>query len=217
MDTHAKDLGARKAQRLLACEVLELVHGLEEAQVTNEMHQRMRTLTVEDVISSNTIRSRERRKRIKEAKANEEAAIEAAQEDTAEIVASEEPAKAKKSGKVEEPTEPEEPGLGEQHIILAESKVLSLPFSNIMQNAGLASSLSEAKRMISGGGVYVARRVEEHGSQELNFVPVKSLAEDVKVEDLLIERRLVLRLGKWKVRVVQVMDDSVFDSDLFRV
>ena len=37
------------------------------------------------------------------------------------------------------------------------------------------------------------------------------------VEELLIERQLILRLGKWKVRVVQVVDDSLFDCDLFRV
>lgn len=122
-----------------------------------------------------------------------------------------------KSENADTEAEAEEIGPGEQHIILSESKVLGQPFATILHNAGIASSLSEGKRMIKGGGVYVARRAEEEGSEELSFVPVHSLPTGVTVEELLIERQLILRLGKWKVRVVQVVDDSLFDCDLFRV
>lgn len=123
---------------------------------------------------------------------------------------------------VNDPVE-EEPGLAEQHIILAESRVLSLPLPTVLHNAGLASSKSEASRMISGGGVYVARIAEPKGngggweSQQLEFVALRNLEEGTKVEDLLIEKKLVLRLGKWKVRVVEVLDEEVFGWGVLKV
>lgn len=211
MIQHSVDPGKRIAQHLLASEILELVHGPQEAEKTRKKHEAMRKPTLESVTQT--------RRLPQEAKAVEDG-------DTATPISNS--AEAEDLADIDESSEPaaEEHGPGEQHIILAESKVLNLPFATILRNAGLASSKSEATRMINAGGVYVARRVqqgdnESNGgsweSQELEFVALKALEEGVSVEGLLIERQLVLRLGKWRVRVVQVVDDEIFECGLLRV
>ena len=193
MVEHNQDPGKRKAQHLLAGEVLELVRGPTKAQRTRIEHSAMRNPTLDSLKSTGERRPPGRPPQATKTDDKAEAEDEGA------------------------PEREEEHGLNEQQIFLAESKVLKVPFPTILHNAGLAASKSEASRMISSGGVYVARKVEEEGSQELDFVPVKSLPNDVDVKGLLIEGQLVLRLGKWRVRFVQVVDEGVYDSPLLRV
>ena len=58
--------------------------------------------------------------------------------------------------------------------------------------------------MISNGGVYVATAST---SQELSFVP---LTKDQSAAEVIMNGLIVLRLGKWKVRVIQVIDDAEY-------
>lgn len=202
MAEHTQNAGKRVPQHFLAAEVIELVHGPKEAERAKKKHADMRKPTLRSIAS---VERRGRPKKI----------LTKVLETTAEAASSEDV----QTKEPEVEPEEEEHGLTEQHIVLSSAKVLSQPFATVLMNAGLASSKSKATRMINAGGVYVARRVGEfEGSEELEFVSLKKLAEaGVGVKELLIDERLVLRLGKWKVRVIEVMDEDVFEGNLFRV
>jgi len=150
MREHQSDPGKRTAQHLLATEVLELVHGREEAVKTRAEHQAMRNPSL------NTI---------------------AADAD-----------------------------YGQDRIKLLKSQVIGQPFTSVLHEAGLASSKSEATRLIAGGGVYVATESSTGEAQSLVFTPVRR-SQIVEAAQLL-DARLVLRMGKWKVRVIELVEDG---------
>lgn len=207
MIQHSADPSRRIAQHLLASEVLELVHGAADAEKARKKHEQMRKPTVKSL-----------KKRTPPAEQSEKEEVEPVKKPTTKASTSEVFSEDDIAHETvtDEVSEAEDPGISEQRIMLAESKVLGLPFAHILHNAGLAASRGEGTRMINAGGVYVARRSEEEGSEDLNFVPVKGVPDGVKVEELLIDGQLVLRLGKWKVRVMEVMEEGLFDSDLLR-
>ena len=158
---HNADPGKRKAQHLLASEVLEMVHGREEAEKTRSEHQMMRSPSLASLFSQN----------------------------------------------VDTPGN-EVPGQDVSRIRLPMSQVLNTPIAHIIYYAGLVKSKSEGARMIDKGGVYIASNED---SAELNFVKIKNqTASDVA--SLLVDNLLILRLGKWKTRVVEVVEDSKLDQ-----
>ena len=163
MNEHNIDPGKRKAQHLLASEVLELVHGREEAEKTRTEHQTMRSPN----LASLTGRAR-------------------TQQDQGQGLQSD--------------------GT-EDRIVLRKSQVLDTPISRVLLHAGLASSKSEGARMVAKAGVYVASRTLGHENQELHFVQAKD--QNVQnAAELLVDELLILRIGKWKVRVIEVIDDG---------
>lgn len=105
-----------------------------------------------------------------------------------------------------------------ERTILPRSLVAGAPFTRILWHAGIAGTKSEAARLIKSGGVYVADRVGEYGpgsgsqASETKFASIKNQ----KPEDLDSFTRdglIVLRTGKWKVRIVEVVDDETFEKD----
>ena len=104
------------------------------------------------------------------------------------------------------PSEGQQPDVHDAalRIRLPTSQVYDTPFSRILYHAGLVGTKSEGARMISNGGVYVATAST---SQELNFVP---LTKDQSAAEVVMNGLIVLRLGKWKVRVIQVIDDAEY-------
>ena len=102
-----------------------------------------------------------------------------------------------------------------ERTILPRSLVAGAPFTRILWHAGITGTKSEAARLIKSGGVYVAESVSgpEADSAESKFAPIKHQ----KPEDLESFHRdslIVLRTGKWKVRVVEVVDDETFEKNL---
>jgi tyrosyl-tRNA synthetase len=100
-----------------------------------------------------------------------------------------------------------------ERTILPRSLVAEAPFTRILWHAGITGTKSEAARLIKSGGVYVAESVSgsEAESSESKFAPIKNQ----KPEDLESFQRdslIVLRTGKWKVRVVEVVDDETFEK-----
>jgi tyrosyl-tRNA synthetase len=168
MIEHEADPGKRKAQHLLASEVLELVHGPEEAIKTRAEHQSMRSPNLMSLANSSA-------------------------DSTSSQTASSSQAA--------------------QRTQLPKSLVYNTPFGRILFHAGLVKTKSEGARLIAKGGAYVATPGEQSEGEagELNFVPVKD-QQPTDVENLVIERLLILRLGKWKVRVIEVVDDAEFEK-----
>ncbi|KAF2723947.1 hypothetical protein K431DRAFT_263832 [Polychaeton citri CBS 116435] len=96
-------------------------------------------------------------------------------------------------------------------IQLPASDVLGQPFAHILVQASLARTKSEARRTIQAGGMYVAKRAQnarEEGDGRLDFVPLKSDKAEASAE-FIMDGLLVLRVGKWKVTVIEVVNGGV--------
>jgi tyrosyl-tRNA synthetase len=106
-----------------------------------------------------------------------------------------------------------------ERTFLPRSLVAGAPFARIMWHAGITATKSEAARLVKSGGVYVASASASApgGSaagqeSELKFAQVKDQKPE-DVESFSKDGLIVLRTGKWKVRVVEVVDDEVFESE----
>lgn len=167
MGQHAHDPGKRKAQHLLASEVLELVHGRDEAIKTRKEHE---------VLRAPSLASLKR------------------QDSTGASRESSNPASS-----------------GAERTILPYSLVLNTPISRILYHAGIASTKSEGARMIAKGGVYIATASAPGEGSKLDFHQLRDQKPD-EVAGYIIDGVMVFRVGKWKVRVVEVVEDADFDS-----
>lgn len=167
MAEHTKEPGTRKAQHLLASEVLELVHGREEAMNTREKHQALRAPSLSALRGQNELRP------------NTQGTDSAS--------------------------------AGAERTFLPSSLVLNTPFSRILYHARIAPTKSEGARMIAKGGVYAAAVDKSGDGNRLDFVQLR----DQKPSDVAafaMDGMLVLRVGKWKVRVVDIVEDAEFDA-----
>lgn len=165
MQEHKADPGKRKAQHLLAGEVLELVHGPEEASKTRAEHQSMRAPTLNSL--------------------------------------------SKPAGSSGESTAGGDQSA--QRIQLGLSQVHNVPFARILFHAGLVGTKSEGARTIAKGGAYVAvpagsSKTTSGDGEGLDFVPITS-DRPADAQSLVMDGLLILRLGKWKVRVIEVVED----------
>lgn len=166
MNEHQREPGSRQAQHLLASEVVELVHGPEEAAKTRREHETMRRPTVASLLQpSNTV-------------------LEAEAANHTDAAA--------------------------QRIELPRSLVENTPLSRILFHAGIVPTKSEGARTIARGGVYIASPDPENHNA-LNFTAVKE-EKGLEIQNFLQDGLLVLRLGKWKVRVIQVVPDADFEQ-----
>jgi len=103
-----------------------------------------------------------------------------------------------------------------ERTILPRSLVAGAPFARIMWHAGMTATKSEAARLVKSGGVYVASASAPGGAagqeSELKFAQIKDQKPE-DIESFSKDGLIVLRTGKWKVRVVEVVDDEVFESE----
>ncbi|KAK4545560.1 hypothetical protein LTR36_002910 [Oleoguttula mirabilis] len=172
MAEHAADPGKRRAQHLLASEVLELVHGREEATKTRAEHQALRNPNL---------------------------------------------ALLGQPGKSSPESDGSSTRPGPDRAIVPSSLVLNTPFSRILYHAGIVPSKSEGARMIAKGGVYVATAAtsitapEDDSKSDLHFVQLRDQKPE-EVRQYIMNGMLVLRVGKWKVRFVEVVEDANFDA-----
>ena len=94
-----------------------------------------------------------------------------------------------------------------KRVALPRSHVLNQPLSRVLVHAGLVGSNSEGTRAIAKGGVYVAVNLAGPNRGDLSFVPVAVDQRAVATESMLLDGLLVLRMGKWKVRVIEVAEN----------
>ena len=154
MQQHTQDPGKRKAQHLLAAEVLELVHGAEVAAKTQAEHQAMRAPTLANLLRTSSADSETERTQ------------------------------------------------------LSRSQVHGKSLSYILHTAGFVPTKSEGSRLVNQGGVYVASSPEDHEAEgELQFTQMKKQDPEA-VARVIVDGLLILRLGKWKVRVLEIVPDE---------
>jgi tyrosyl-tRNA synthetase len=191
---HAADPGKRLAQRLLAAEVLELVHGKEVADRTRAEHRSMRAPTLA-ALQAGSPKPNSQTESI-QGRSGAEDGKESTASDDGDAVAL-------------------------QRTLLPESFVNNKSPSDILYAASLAKSKSAAARLVSAGTLYAAMpqasdaglsgSVSDVMNTELRFIKqtgngVSELAAFTQPGNL-----LVLRLGKWKIRIIEIVPDAEYE------
>ena len=101
---------------------------------------------------------------------------------------------------------------------LPSSLVHGQPLSRILWHAGLVASRSEGQRLMSNRGVSIGAaagggKVVPMGDQ-LSFHPATQKRAD-ELENFIVDEILVLKIGKWKVRIIDIVSDEVYAASGF--
>lgn len=175
MDEHVKDPSKRHAQHALARDVVEMVHGAQEANDAEASHRML-------------FRGRSDK------------------EDPASI-----------GGDLSNSLNKNAPqtnsyNMPSVNVVLPHSLVYHQSIARILYAAGLVSSKSEGHRLAANQGAYIGSRADGTGRMrdDLTFTPVK-LFEPYRTKDYIIDGELlILRVGKWKLKVVKIVSDEEF-------
>lgn len=195
MEEHVKDPSRRVAQHTLAREFVELIHGKEDADATVQQHRQIfgsrssppgpipePTLKIDpSVLGTEGTRS-------------PTAGFDNMQ-----------------SGNKHAP-QTNFGNMPAPRVTLPRSLVYNQPFNRVLWSAELVSSKSEGQRVISNKGAYVGSRAGETGemSDDLSFTPIKTWPAEKTQEFIISGDLLILKLGKWKFKMVQIISDEEF-------
>jgi tyrosyl-tRNA synthetase len=192
MEEHNKDQSKRVAQHKLAYEFVELVHGLGHAQQAEEQHRKLfgQKISIKDLRSP--------------AKA----------ENVTEI------GKAGYSTDVNPSLSKYAPqtnieNMGPTRITLPASLILDQPLSKILWSAGLVSSRSEGQRLINNRGAHIGSTSDRAGrdmGDGLSFAPITSWKPYETSRFIIDGNLLILRVGKWKVKVIDIVGDEDYEK-----
>jgi tyrosyl-tRNA synthetase len=99
------------------------------------------------------------------------------------------------------------------HVTLPESLVLGRSIARVMYSAGLVASRSEGHRLAQNQGAYIGSKPGGRGGMGdgLEFTPIKLWDPQVTRDFLQDGKLLVLRSGKWKIKIVKVVSDEEFE------
>lgn len=162
MVKHQADPSQRHAQHLLAREVVDLVHGAEEAQKTQNQHTFSRRPNLQSLQA--------------EADATKDSL---------------------------------------NRLYLPYTLVHNKQPARILYHAGLAKSNSDGTRMVQSGGAYIGARSDQADVSldgELEFRSLKGVTAPMITYMLQQSNVLVLRTGKWNVKLVEVISDVEYEQ-----
>ena len=187
MKQHAEDQSKRVAQHLLAKEFVELAHGLDAAAKAEQEHRSLfkKDLTLAD---------------IKAVQREPTSGFENRRETWINPVVNKHAAPATLESN------------SSTKLKLPRSLVYGHPFARILWHAGLVASKSEGQRLISNRGVSIGSASEGLGRKmedKLSFSPVTGTTP-ADVEQYLKEGLLVVRIGKWKLKIIDIIPDQEF-------
>lgn len=97
-------------------------------------------------------------------------------------------------------------------VILPKSLVYNQPMNKILWSAGLVSSKGEGHRLITNKGAHVASTADGKGglSDSISWFPIKTATGSESEKFILDDKLLILRVGKWKVKTVKIVEDEEF-------
>jgi hypothetical protein len=86
--------------------------------------------------------------------------------------------------------------------------------SRILFSAGLAASRSEGHRLIIKRGAYIGglRGANSTMGDELTFTPIENWIVEDNAKYVMDDSLMILRVGKWKIRIVNIIPDEEFDA-----
>ncbi|GME64443.1 putative tyrosyl-tRNA mitochondrial precursor (tyrosine--tRNA ligase) protein [Neofusicoccum parvum] len=98
------------------------------------------------------------------------------------------------------------------NVFLPKSLVYNATFPKVLHSAGLTASRSEAHRLVTNQGAYVGSRPGQIGGMgdEVKFTPIKHTAVGMPEKYIFDENQLMIRIGKWKVKVITIIPDEEF-------
>lgn len=99
------------------------------------------------------------------------------------------------------------------HLLLPKSLVHKQPISRVFYSAGMVASRSEGHRLIANKGAYVGSRPGASGTMgdQLEFSPALNWHADETEKYIIDGRLLILRVGKWKIKIVKIVSDDEFE------
>ncbi|KAL4953629.1 hypothetical protein BDW69DRAFT_164849 [Aspergillus filifer] len=197
MEEQNQDPSKRVAQHALAYEFVHLIHGKNEAEAVATQHRQLfrpRSSTAEPTPFSQS-RPIARHPNAKKAEFINPAAGNqwAPQTNWANMPAA--------------------------RVTLPESLVYNNTFNKVLWSAGLVSSRSEGVRLITAKGATVGSRPGLMKNQtggdmpdELKFTPIKSWDASKTREFILEGDLMILKVGKWKMKIVHVVSDEEYEK-----
>jgi len=100
------------------------------------------------------------------------------------------------------------------HITLPRSLVTDQPIARVLYSAGLVASRSEGHRLCAQKGAYIGSKPSAVGpmSDTLEFSPCKNWKPEDTNNFIIDGKLLILRVGKWKVKIVKIVSDEEFEA-----
>ena len=200
MTEHKKDESRRVAQHKLAYEFVELIHGLGEAQKAEQQHRQLfsRDLSIKDL---RTIEEQSSQNQAPPGSSEVTGAVPTYSSDINPSL-----------NKYAPQTNAE--NMGAMRMKLPESLVRMQPMSKILWSAGLTASRSEAQRLINNGGAHIGSQSDRTGrmGDALSFAPITTWKPEDTERYVIDGNLLILRVGKWKIKIIDIVSDDVFKS-----
>lgn len=189
MEEHNKAPKERKAQRKLAFEFVELVHGVEDAQAAEFQHSLMYSKNVSIPSPSTAPATKDKEIPIgplsaKDARNKAEGAF------------------TSNASLLSAPL---------SNVKLPRSFIFNMPIARIVHATGLSESSTVAHRLIGNGSIYIGGKPSQKKAMNdasLDFTPVKLWAKEDTAKFMIHDNLLIFRRGKNNVRIVEVMDDD---------
>jgi tyrosyl-tRNA synthetase len=205
-----QDPSKRLAQHILAREIVELAHGAAEAKKAEAAHK--------DAFGqgTNTFSLLSLRNSLSSVKHDETSTVEPLKKKEKELLAYKKAYAASSTAQSVAGTTHEQPKSGNDNIITLPLSMLQAgSFPHVLHAAGLASSKSEAHRLIAKKGAYVI--VPNSGPPEnptaLKWATIEP-GKDVDPNHYLVDwEALVLRSGKSKIQICRVVKDEEFEKE----
>lgn len=100
------------------------------------------------------------------------------------------------------------------NLILPKSLVINQPISRVLYHAGLVASRNEGHRMVAKKGAYLGSK---HGASrtmgdQVEFSPAANWAASETEKYIIGNDTLILRIGKWKIKIVKIISDAEFEK-----
>ncbi|KAL4922499.1 hypothetical protein BDW62DRAFT_172648 [Aspergillus aurantiobrunneus] len=198
MEEQNQDPSKRVAQHALAAEFVELIHGKHEADAVALQHRQLfrpRTSTAEPTPLPRTPSSFSSNRKS--------------------------PTTGFSNPQAGSPYAPQSnfANMPSVRVTLPKSLVYGQPFFKILWYAGLVSSKSEGHRIVQNKGASVGSRpgLMKHQTggdmlDALSFTPIKTWLPEKTEEFILDDNIMILKLGKWKLKVVTIISDDQFEE-----
>ncbi|EEQ32902.1 tyrosyl-tRNA synthetase [Microsporum canis CBS 113480] len=188
VEEHNKSPSLRLAQHTLAQEFVELIHGAKEAEEASKAHK-----AIFQPQSSTSPKS--------------EAAnsIPLLPSGIPEFINAGVNKKAPQMNAFTAPT---------HHLTLPRSMVVGQYFHKILYAAGMVSSKQEGFRIIVNNGASVGCMPSgaEQMGDALSFIPLRTWPADVTEKFIIDGSLLILRIGKWRVKIIKIISDKEFEE-----
>lgn len=99
-------------------------------------------------------------------------------------------------------------------LTLPKSLIYNQRIDRVLYHAGLVASRSEGARMVSKKGAYLGARPGGSGTmgEQVDFSPAANWDGKETEKYIIGGDTLILRVGKWKVKVIKIISDEEFEE-----